>query len=162
MWCKPTHPPGSQTHLCFAWWSAASVQQLYRSKQLAATTLPSQLLLSNFTRCAKLTPPLTMSRAWKAASHFLHFFVVDTKWGVSVTFTFLSAKCQPHHVSKWAMLMFHEAFLTLWDILPDRPDDKVVLVDLFWLGIFTSWNLTAGSFAVGCLFKGNFGAMLRC
>ena len=103
-----------------------------------------------------------MSRAWKAASHFLHFFVVDTKWGVSVTFTFLSAKCQPHHVSKWAMLMFHEAFLTLWDILPDRPDDKVVLVDLFWLGIFTSWNLTAGSFAVGCLFKGNFGAMLRC
>ena len=63
----------------------------------------------NDTSCAKLTPPVTLSHDWKAASHFLQRFVPDIYLGVIMTFTFLSAKCQPHQVSQAARLTFQDA-----------------------------------------------------
>ena len=63
----------------------------------------------NDTSCAKLTPPVTLSHDWKAASHFLQRFVPDIYLGVIMTFTFLSAKCQPHQVSQAAGLTFQDA-----------------------------------------------------
>ena len=71
--------------------------------------------------CAKLTPPLTLSRAWNAASHFLHLFVPCWSFGVRTTLTVRSAKRHPHQVSHSAKAMFHDVRRIRRDTFPCRP-----------------------------------------
>ena len=71
--------------------------------------------------CAKLTPPLTLSRAWNAASHFLHLFVPCWSFGVRTTLTVRSAKRHPHQVSHSAKVMFHDVRRIRGDTFPCRP-----------------------------------------
>ena len=79
---------------------------------------------AKLTSCARLIPSLTTSRDWYADSHLLHLLVVEGYLGIKVTLTFLSAKCQPHHVSQLEIGMFQDAFRTLCEVLPFHPTDK--------------------------------------
>ena len=99
--------------------SAANLQLLrlclFSHHPAAGTVSP------NDTSCAKLMPPLAPARAPKAASHFLHLLVLGRNLEASVTFTFFSAKCQPHHVSHSDSFRFHDALRTRWEVFPFLP-----------------------------------------
>ena len=125
------NPPTLQgaSALLFDWWCWLRSSNLWLHISNLHGLCHAQLspnpgaLSPKVTSCAKVTPPLTSSRALKAASHFLHFEVFGRSFGAKGTLTFRSAKCQPHQVSQSASFKFQDAFRARCDVLPFLPTE---------------------------------------
>ena len=134
---RPTHPPGRLAPFCLVVSAASMLLSPGLFGQLCLACLPGS---SKLFSCAKLISSLTLSRDWWAASHLLHLLVDARYLGVSITLTFFSAKCQPHHVSQLAKERFHEALRTLCEVFPFFP----VKTAQHWPGVGGFWYSTTG------------------